>query len=308
MVQRRMEQTQISKGGPLLSAHPFIKKHRFPLMSETSSTLFHSPHYQQRFSGIARLYGSEALAQLAQAHMLVAGLGGVGSWSAEALARSGVGHITLVDLDDICITNSNRQIHALQGSIGQPKTAIMQDRLLAINPEMRITVVDDFLAKENITQLVTPEHDMIIEATDAATIKAAMIAYCSARKIGIVTVGSAGGKRDPRAVTSDDLARTCSDPMLAKVRQHLYKFYRFARDSNRKFRVDAIYSTEQMVYPKPNGEVCQQKAVLQAGHTSVKLDCTSGFGSSTMVTATFGLIAASRAIERFLMAAAKRSG
>jgi len=274
-------------------------------MNKQPSPLFLSKSYQQRFSGIARLYGSEALKRLSEAHMLVAGLGGVGSWSAEALARSGVGHVTLIDLDDICITNSNRQLHALQQTIGQPKTQVMHDRLLAINPDMNITVVDDFLAKENITQLVTPEHDMVIEATDAATIKAAMIAYCSARKIGIITVGSAGGKRDPRAVTSDDLGRTCSDPMLAKVRQHLYKFYHFARDRNRKFRVDAIYSTEQMVYPKPDGEVCQRKAVLQEGHTSVKLDCTSGFGSSTMVTATFGFIAASRAIERYLQSTSK---
>lgn len=262
--------------------------------------------YQQRFGGVARLYGADAVHHLRQAHFMVAGLGGVGTWAAEALARSGVGTLTLVDLDDICITNTNRQLHALTTTVGQSKVDTMSERLQTINPDLTVHVVHDFLLKDNLAQWVTPEHHMVIEATDSANIKAAMIAYCRARKIGIVTVGSAGGKKDPRAITSSDLARTTSDPMLAKVRQHLYRFHHFARDTHRRFRVEAIYSTEQMVYPKPDGSIDTQKSVMTQDQSSVKLDCTSGFGSSTMVTGTFGFVAASRAIERYLTPKEKR--
>lgn len=264
------------------------------------SIMFENPEYQQRFSGIARLYSVRGLEALSKAHMMVAGLGGVGSWTAEALARSGIGEITLVDLDDICVTNTNRQSHALKSTIGRTKAQTLQQRLIDINPLIRTHIIEDFLDKTNITTLVLPKHHLVIDATDAAHIKAALAAYCLARKIGIVTVGSAGGKRDPNKVTHSDLGHTTSDPMLAKVRQHLYKHYRFARDPNRKFRIDAIYSTEQMVYPKPNGDVCQQKSAMNGG---VKLDCSGGFGASTMVAGSFGFLAAARAIERYLQRA-----
>ncbi len=272
------------------------------MQNNPTQDLYNNPHYQQRFSGIGRLYGHEALRKLSQGHFVVAGLGGVGTWAAEALARSGVGEITLIDLDDICITNTNRQLHALNDTIGHAKTTTMTQRLKGINPDLSLHSVDDFLDKENIPELITPKHDVVIDATDSSHIKAALVAYCRARRISLITVGSAGGKQDPSAVTTRDLGRTCSDPMLAKVRQQLYRLYNFARDKNRKFRVDAVYSTEQMVYPKPSGEVCQQKSVMtqQEEGASVKLDCTSGFGSSTMVTGTFGFMAASKAIERYL--------
>ncbi len=254
--------------------------------------------YDQRFSGIARLYGNDQLARLKHAHFVVVGLGGVGTWAAEALVRSGVGELTLIDLDDICVTNTNRQLHALSSTIGQPKTQVLATRLRDINPELTVHVVDDFIDLKNIPNLIHPDHDMVIDAIDKAHTKSGLIAYCLARKIGVVTVGSAGGKRDPRCVTSNDLARTENDPMFVKIRYDLYHRYRFSRDKKRRFRVEAVYSTEQMVYPKPDGSVCQQKPLTRDG---VKLDCASGFGASTMVAGTFGFIAASRAIERYLV-------
>jgi tRNA A37 threonylcarbamoyladenosine dehydratase len=256
-----------------------------------------TPPYLQRFGGLARLYGQDALSALANAHFAVIGLGGVGSWAAEALARSGVGELTLIEMDEVCVTNTNRQSHALQSTIGQSKNQIVSARLRDINPEIMIHTVEDFIDEHNIHTLIGQQHQVVIDAIDAAHLKARLVAYCSAVKLRLVVVGSSGGKRDPQRVTVDDLARTQNDPMLHKIRHQLYRHFNFARDKNRKFRVDAVYSDEQMVYPKPDGSVCQTKQLLQEG---VKLDCTGGFGSSLMVTATFGLLAANRAIERFL--------
>ena len=253
--------------------------------------------YLNRFGGIARLYGMDSLKALAKSHFMVIGLGGVGTWTAESLARSGVGELTLIDLDDICVTNTNRQIHALASTIGQSKTATLAQRIREINPEIIVHEVEDFLDKSNIQELINADHHMVVDATDSANVKSALVAYCSAIKKPMVMVGSAGGKSDPRAVTSSDLAKTISDPLLAKVRQQLFRIYKFSRDSKRKFNIEAVFSTEQMVYPQPDGNVCQNKSITQEG---VKLDCANGFGSSTMVTGTFGFVLASRAIEKFL--------
>lgn len=258
--------------------------------------------YLQRFGGIARLYGRDALEKLQRAHFVAIGIGGVGSWTAEALARSGVGRITLIDLDDVCITNSNRQSHALADTIGRIKVEVVAERLKQINPEIRVDTQEDFIALDNLSELLDPKRqpiDIVIDAIDSARVKASLIAYCKARKLRLITVGSAGGKQDPRRVTSADLGHTINDPMLAKVRQHLYRFHNFQKSRKRQFGVDAIYSDEPMVYPQPDGRVCQQKSTMQDG---VKLDCSGGFGAATMVTGTFGFVAASRGIERLLQA------
>jgi tRNA threonylcarbamoyladenosine dehydratase len=256
-----------------------------------------SDEYLLRFGGVGRLYGQAALLRLAAAHFTVIGLGGVGSWTAEALARSGVGQLTLIEVDEVCITNTNRQMQALASNIGQSKLALVRHRLLDINPEIQINAIEDFLDLDNITTYIQPYMQVVIDAMDATHIKAGLVAYCSARKIRLITVGSSGGKRLPQQVTVADLAKTEGDPMLAKLRTQLYGKYGFARDAQRKFRVDAVYSPEQMVYPKPDGSVCMNKQFLQQG---VKLDCTGGFGSSMMVTATFGMTAAAQAIQRCL--------
>ncbi|MES2675534.1 MAG: tRNA cyclic N6-threonylcarbamoyladenosine(37) synthase TcdA [Pseudomonadota bacterium] len=256
-----------------------------------------SPEYLLRFSGIGRLYGEDGLLALSKAHFVVIGLGGVGTWAAEALARTGVGELTLIEMDDICVTNTNRQIHALKSFIGQSKNHVVSQRLKEINPEIIIHSIEDFIDQDNMTALIGTHHHVVIDAMDAAHIKARLVSYCSALKIRLVVVGSSGGKRNPQLITVADLGRTESDPMLAKVRTQLYRHFNFSRDKNRKFRVDAVYSTEQMAFPKPDGTVCMTKQVMAEG---VKLDCAGGFGSSVMVTGSFGFLAATRAIERYL--------
>ena len=257
----------------------------------------HTPNYDQRFAGIARLYGREAQALLARAHFLVIGLGGVGSWAAEALARSGIAELTLVDLDEVCVSNTNRQSHALSSALGRAKTDVVAERLRDINPELNVHVVQDFLTKHNMREVIAPGVNVVIDAMDSVHVKTALVAYCSAIKLRLICVGSSGGKRDPRLITVADLANTESDPMLAKIRQQLFRIYKFSRDTGRKFRVDAVYSTEHRRYPKPDGSVCTDKSVLSGG---TKLDCASGFGASVMVTGSFGFVAAAQAIERYL--------
>ena len=265
---------------------------------QANSQIFLSESYLLRFGGIARLYGMEALELFSQAHFVVVGIGGVGSWVAEALARSGIGEITLLDMDDLCVTNTNRQLPALASTIGQLKSETLAARLKDINPEIHLNIIDDFLDQSNMNVYIRPEQNVVVDCIDSASIKSRLVAYCSARKITMITVGSAGGKKDPRMVTSSDLNRSVSDPLLAKVRSQLFTLHNFSREKNRKFRIEAVYSTEQAVYPKPDGSVCQQKAANDGG---VKLDCTTGFGSATMLTGTMGFVAAERALQRYLM-------
>ncbi len=257
-----------------------------------------SDPWRQRFGGLARLYGESGLLALAQARFLIIGIGGVGTWIAEALARSGVGSLTLVDLDDICITNTNRQLHTLSHTIGLSKTAVMAERLMAINPEIRVEEVEDFVALDNLDEIIKADYDLVIDAADNFRVKAALIAHCRRRKQQILTLGSAGGKLDPRKIVSGDLSRTLQDPLLSRVRKQLRQKHDFPRNQKRVFSVEAVYSPEQMTYPDGEGGVCQSKdGALQDG---VKLDCAGGFGSVAMVTATFGMVAASRAIDRYL--------
>jgi Dinucleotide-utilizing enzymes involved in molybdopterin and thiamine biosynthesis family 1 len=256
-----------------------------------------SQNYLNRFGGIGRLYGTPALLALSQAHFVVVGLGGVGTWAAEALARSGIGELTLIELDDICVTNTNRQLHALNSTVGQPKNDVLSNRLRDINPEITLHTITDFLTRDNIAELISTKHHVVIDAIDSANVKAALIAHCSRHKMRLVCCGSSGGKRDPQQIRVGDLGATPGDPLLAKVRNLLYRHFNFAKSKSRKFRVDAIYSPEQMVYPQPDGTVCNNKQSLQDG---VKLDCAGGFGSATMITGSFGFSAASQAIDRYL--------
>ncbi|MCE2028309.1 tRNA cyclic N6-threonylcarbamoyladenosine(37) synthase TcdA [Sessilibacter corallicola] len=260
--------------------------------------------YQQRFSGLGRLYGQSAFASLQKAHFLIIGIGGVGTWVAESLARTGVAELSLVDMDDVCITNTNRQIHALSNTVGGSKIKVMAERLALINPEIKINLIDDFIDEENLSDIIKPEHSGVIDAIDSATTKAAVIAFCKRSKIPVVTVGSAGGKRDPRMVTSIDLSKTTNDPLLAKTRNQLRRLYNFSKNPKRNFSIEAIYSTEQMVYPMPNGEISHSSSVLKDG---TRLDCSGGFGSATMVTGTFGFIAASRILEKYFKNSLKES-
>jgi tRNA A37 threonylcarbamoyladenosine dehydratase len=260
----------------------------------SSSPVLEIPHtvdMERRFGGVARLYGAKALARFQNARVCIAGIGGVGSWSAEAIARSGIGHITLIDLDNIHESNMNRQIHALETELGRAKVATMAERILAINPLCQITQIEDFVAIDNIADLITAEYDCVIDAIDSVKVKAALIAHCVRNRIALVTVGSAGGKADPTRIQAVDLSRTEQDPLLAKVRRLLRKEYGFPRERRHKFRIEAISSDEPVKLPdSPRSCSTEPEEIGLEG-----LNC-AGLGSSVCVTATFGLVAASRAL------------
>ena len=257
--------------------------------------------YQLRFAGIARLYGVAALARFQQAHVCVVGVGGVGSWAAEALARSGIGKITLIDLDDVCISNINRQLHALTDTVGQDKVAVMAQRIKAINPECEVVQVEDFVALDNLQSLINKDMDYVVDAIDSIKAKVALLAHCKRNKIKVICTGGAGGQTDPTQIQIADMTQTINDPLLAKVRNSLRRDYNYSRNPKRRFGIDCVYSTEQLVYPQPDGSVCQQKTaqVDATGEpTSMRLDCSGGFGAVTVVTASFGLAAVSKVLKK----------
>ncbi|ARD21016.1 tRNA threonylcarbamoyladenosine dehydratase [Shewanella japonica] len=259
-----------------------------------------SESYLNRFGGIGRLYGQHALENFAKAHVVIIGIGGVGTWVAESLARSGIGQITLVDLDDICVTNTNRQSHALASTIGESKVEVMAKRLREINPKCVVNEVEDFITADNLAEYLGTKQeplaiDYVVDCIDAVKQKAALIAWCKRNKLKIVTVGGAGGQTDPTQIQLTDLAKTIQDPLLAKVRGILRREYNFTKNTQRRFAVDAVFSTQHLVYPQNDGSVCSTKA---ASDGSMRMDCASGFGAVTMVTGTFGFIAASRVLAR----------
>ncbi|MDC0603187.1 tRNA cyclic N6-threonylcarbamoyladenosine(37) synthase TcdA [Aliiglaciecola sp.] len=251
---------------------------------------------KQRFGGTERVYGHEQTTKLRQAHFCVVGLGGVGTWAAEALARSAIGKLTLIDLDDICTTNTNRQIHALTDTIGEPKVDAMAQRIININPECQVACIEDFVTTDNVSELITSDMDYVIDAIDSIPAKAALIAYCKRHKIRIITTGGAGGQIDPTQVTIGDLSKTIQDPLAAKLRNQLRRFHNFSKNTKRRFAIDCVYSTEQLRYPQANGSVSFNKPDI----ANARLDCSNGFGAAVVVTATFGMFAASRAIAKFL--------
>lgn len=247
-------------------------------------------NYEQRFGGIGRLYTPEGLSKLRQAHVCVIGIGGVGSWAVEALARTGIGKITMIDMDDICVTNINRQIHAMTGTVAQLKTESMKERVERINPECVIEIIDDFISPENIPEYLNRGYDYVIDAIDSVKTKAALIAYCKRNKIKLITTGGAGGQTDPSQIQIADLSRTIQDPLLAKVRSVLRKDYHFTQNPKRKFAIEAVFSTQPLIFPQM-GENCS---------TSATMNCANGFGAATMITATFGFFAVSRVIDKLL--------
>lgn len=253
--------------------------------------------YQLRFGGINRLYGNTAADIFQHAHICVIGIGGVGSWAAEALARNGIGNITLIDLDDICTTNINRQVHALTDTIGASKVEVMTQRINQINPECNIHTIEDFVTEENLTTLIDNRFDYIIDAIDSVKMKTALIAHCKRNKLPIITIGGAGGQTDPSKIQVADLSQTYQDPLLAKVRNQLRREYNFSRNTKRKFSIDAIFSTEQLMYPNKEGEVCHAK---QNSGEAMRLDCSGGFGAATHVTASFAFFAVGRIMTKLI--------
>jgi tRNA A37 threonylcarbamoyladenosine dehydratase len=245
------------------------------------------PDLQRRFSGIDRLHGHGALARLAAAHVCVVGIGGVGSWAAEALARSGVGRLTLIDLDHVAESNVNRQIQALTETLGQAKVLAMQARIAAINPSCTVKTIEEFVTEDNVAALI-PACDAVIDAIDQVRPKAAMIAHCRRAKIPVVTTGGAGGRSDPARLKIEDLSRTTQDALASKLRARLRKEYGFPRDPKKKFRVTCVYSDEPI--RRPEAASCDLDEPGLQG-----LSC-AGYGSSVCVTAAFGFAAAARVL------------
>jgi tRNA A37 threonylcarbamoyladenosine dehydratase len=245
--------------------------------------------YHARFGGIGRLYGSAGLERLREAHVCVVGVGGVGSWAVEALARSGIGTLTLIDLDDVCISNVNRQVHALDGELGKPKVEVLERRVRAINPACQVHAVRGFFVKTTADQILETRFDFVLDAIDSPSLKALLIASCRARNIPVITTGAAGGRRDPTAIEVIDLAFTSHDHLLQEVRRKLRRRHGFPR-GDQAFGVECVLSREPVVYPSGGGcDGIQEEPDL-------RLDCQSGFGTTSFVTGTFGLVAVSRII------------
>ncbi len=227
--------------------------------------------------------------RLGRSHVCVIGVGGVGSWAVEALARSGVGMLTLIDLDHVAESNINRQVHALEPTLGQAKVVAMRERIAAINPKARVEAVEEFVTPENAPALVRG-FDIVLDAIDNVRAKVAIALACRAAAMPLVMAGGAGGKTDPGRIAVADLSRTEQDPLLAKVRRCLRTEHGYPRDPKRPFRIETVYSSEPLRYPD---------ATCEVGRGPQGLAC-AGYGSSMAVTASVGLFAAARVLEKLL--------
>ncbi|MBU3603636.1 ThiF family adenylyltransferase [Polynucleobacter sp. AP-Kaivos-20-H2] len=232
----------------------------------------------RRFGGVSRLYGPELRERFLNATVVVAGLGGVGSWAAEALARTGIGHLVIIDFDHISESNTNRQLHAIEGQFGKAKVEAMKERILQINPEINLTACDEFLEPENLDRLI-PANALVLDATDSVQTKIALSVWAVKNNRALVMCGAAGGKSDPTSVRCEDLSRTEQDALLAKVRQGLRQDHGFSRNLKKKIGIRAIYSHEPRTGASSGGLAC------------------SGYGSTVMVTAACGLAAAAEILN-----------
>ena len=253
--------------------------------------------YAQRFSGLGRLFGADAPARLRAAHVAVAGVGGVGSWAVEALARSGLGAITLIDLDDVCVTNINRQLPALDDTIGRAKVKVLAERIAQISPACRVRAIAEFFTADSAERLLAPRPDYVIDAVDRRSHKCLIIASCRERGLPVLTIGAAGGRRDPTAVRCADLAGSVKDELLRQVRRKLRVDYGFPRGAHVHFGVPCVYSEEKPVFPWSDGSVC---AEAEPG-SSLRLDCATGFGTASFATGAFGLAAAAEVVRRIAL-------
>ncbi|MFY3382783.1 tRNA threonylcarbamoyladenosine dehydratase [Paracidovorax sp. MALMAid1276] len=243
---------------------------------------------QRRFGGLERLYGLAGAARIRNAHVVVVGIGGVGSWTAEALARSGVGRLTLIDMDHVAESNINRQAHALTSTVGQAKVIAMRDRIMQIHPACSVQCVDDFVEPDNWPGLLPPGNvDALVDACDQVKAKTALAAWAQAQRVPHIAVGAAGGKRLAHKVDIDDLARTTHDPLLAQLRYRMRKFHRAPREG-KKIGIACVFSREAVAPPDASCNIA-------AGDGS--LNC-HGYGSVVAVTATFGHCAAGWILDR----------
>lgn len=250
----------------------------------------------RRFGGVSRLYGTDGLASLQAAHICVIGIGGVGSWAAEAIARNAVGTITLIDLDNIAESNVNRQLHAVDGVFGKAKVTAMAERIRLINPSANVIEIEDFVSIENVATLLNTTYSGVIDCIDDAKAKAAIAHFCLTQNIPLVMTGAAGGRLDATRIKQADLSQVTHDKLLAKVRNLLRRDYAYsggtsAKNKSPKLGIQCVYSDEEVVKPE---------TMCEAEHSAITgLNC-AGYGSSVCVTAPFGFVATSLLLKQLL--------
>ncbi len=257
------------------------------------------PDLDKRFGGIARLYSQAGLERLRAAHVCVIGIGGVGSWAAEALARSGIGQLTLMDLDEVCVSNVNRQLHATEDEIGKPKVTVMASRIAGINPGCRVNPRCEFYTERNADAILAEGFDFVVDAIDSVKHKCHLIAKCRETGTPAIIAGGAGGLRDATQIQIADLARSYNDNLLGMVRKKLRGDYGFPKGEKKKFGIDCVFSTELPVFPQRDGTVCAERPEGE----NLRLNCDFGFGTATFVTGTFGFAAAGYVVSKLTQAA-----
>jgi len=250
--------------------------------------------FETRFGGIARLYGQAGLQKLRAAHVCVVGIGGVGTWAAEALARSGIGALTLVDLDEVCVTNINRQLHALTETIGRAKVEVMAERIRAINPGCRVTAEQKFFNEQTAAELLAPKFDFVLDAIDDVANKILLLVRCREQNLPVIACGGAGGRRELTSVRLGDLSQASHDKLLSEVRRQLRQQHGFPA-GQQAMNVPCVYSVERTVFPQPDGSVCEMRAAAEDG---ARLNCNGGLGSATFVTGAFGFAAAGFVVRK----------
>lgn len=251
--------------------------------------------FDSRFGGIARVYGIKGMAKIRQAKILVIGIGGVGSWVVEALARTGVGKMTLVDLDDVCVTNINRQVHALNGTVGKFKVDVMKERIDLINPTCEVDTKQCYFSPKNLELIFDKKYDFVVDACDDFTNKCYLIEYCRQNSVPLVVMGGAGGKTDPSQIRITDMATSANDRLLARLRKKLRQDFAFPGENDGDFGVWAVWSHERAVYPTPDGCVTHKPPGM-----AKNMDCSEGFGSVSFVTGAFAFAATSLVIREII--------
>lgn len=251
--------------------------------------------YEHRFGGLYRLYGKPAVEALRKAHVLIVGVGGVGSWVGEALARSGIGEISLVDWDDICFSNTNRQIHAMTGTAGRAKVDILEERIHLINPECTVNAIREFYTDKNAAALIQPGLSYVVDAIDRKNAKIHLITHCRNMNVPVIVSGGAGGRVDPSQIRTTDLRDSYNDPLLAHIRKQLRRNLGMHNQHKKKFHIPCVFSAEPIRYPHPDGGICLEKPDASDGPK--QLDCQFGFGSASYVTGSFGFAMAARIIN-----------
>lgn len=245
--------------------------------------LLQDDEYERRFAGVAKIYGEDSFSHYEKSHVMVIGIGGVGSWAVEALARSGVGELSLVDMDVVAASNINRQLPAMSTTLGHEKIAVMAERCHAINPRIKINLIDDYLTPENIKEILAGNPDLILDCIDDVKAKFALMLHCRFNKIPLIASGGAGGKLDPLKIRVADLSKTEQDPMLAKLRAQL-RGKGICKKPKEKFGITCVYSIDN---PFSSADVC----------ASAGLRC-GGYGSAVVVTSSFAMVAVAEGLKK----------